>query len=232
MPISAASVYREDTNQFFYYPQKGPLRRVPDRQERPLARDQGEDRHGSESEVDDRIIDLQTGGERDLLDRNGAGGHSDIGFGYMVASDNYNSQPGAVRLWDFNLDMTAASRRVRRGTGHARLPDDIWDTDVGHVASATRKPASRSASSTSCSAMPAARPAARERNLCFRLDGSLKRSSSRPISPTSNAAGGGSDDYWKLPKGNLDVTGEYFIWTANAGTSRSMRTSCASRRAG
>ena len=33
-----------------------------------------------------------------------------------------------------------------------------------------------------------------------------------------NASGGGSDDYSKLPKGNLDVTGEYFIWTANAGT--------------
>jgi len=28
------------------------------------------------------------------------------------------------------------------------------------------------------------------------------------------------EDYWKLPKGNLDVTGEYFIWTSNAGTGR------------
>ena len=35
-----------------------------------------------------------------------------------------------------------------------------------------------------------------------------------------NASGGGTDDYSKLPKGNIDVTGEYFIWTANAGTSR------------
>ena len=34
-----------------------------------------------------------------------------------------------------------------------------------------------------------------------------------------NAAGGGSDDYSKLPKGNIDVTGEYFVWTANGGTS-------------
>jgi hypothetical protein len=35
-----------------------------------------------------------------------------------------------------------------------------------------------------------------------------------------NASGGGSDDYTKRPKGNLDPTGEYFIWTSNAGTNR------------
>jgi hypothetical protein len=35
-----------------------------------------------------------------------------------------------------------------------------------------------------------------------------------------NASGGGSDDYWKIPSGNIDITGEYFIWTANLGTSR------------
>jgi hypothetical protein len=28
------------------------------------------------------------------------------------------------------------------------------------------------------------------------------------------------DDYEQLPKGNLDVTGRYFIWTANLGGSR------------
>ena len=35
-----------------------------------------------------------------------------------------------------------------------------------------------------------------------------------------NAAGGGDSDYAKLPKGNLDVTGQYFIWTSNAGSNR------------
>jgi hypothetical protein len=34
-----------------------------------------------------------------------------------------------------------------------------------------------------------------------------------------NASGGG-DDYYKAPKGNLDVTGDYFIWTSNLGSSR------------
>jgi hypothetical protein len=34
------------------------------------------------------------------------------------------------------------------------------------------------------------------------------------------ASGGGTDDYAKRPKGNLDVTGRYFIWTTNLGGNR------------
>src|SRR6185436_6147848 len=83
--------YREDTRQFFYYPQKG------------LNYDECQiDKSGrwlvikektgidSGSEVDDRIIDLETGREQVLVDRNGAGGHSDNGFGSMLAADNYH----------------------------------------------------------------------------------------------------------------------------------------------
>src|SRR5206468_2335460 len=57
---------------------------------------------------------------------------------------------------------------------------------------------------------------------CFRLDGSLQLLVVAPTINDINGAGGtdGNDDYWKMPKGNLDVTGEYFVWTANAGTNR------------
>jgi hypothetical protein len=34
------------------------------------------------------------------------------------------------------------------------------------------------------------------------------------------ASGGGTDDYAKRPKGNLDVTGRYFIWTTNLAGNR------------
>src|SRR5205814_611230 len=100
-------VYNENTRQFSFFAQKG------------LNYDECQiDKSGRwlvikektgidpRSEVDDRIIDLQTGNERVLLDRNGAGGHSDNGFGYMVAADNMNPQPGAVRVWRFDLDVT------------------------------------------------------------------------------------------------------------------------------
>ena len=122
--------YREDTKQFFFYPQKG------------LDYDECQiDKSGrwlvikektgadSKSEVDNRIIDLQTGNERVLLDRNGAGGHSDMGAGYMVASDNLNPQPGAVRVWRFDMDVTRRpATGVGRGPGDARLPNHV----VGH----------------------------------------------------------------------------------------------------
>jgi len=56
--------------------------------------------------------------------------------------------------------------------------------------------------------------------LCYRLDGSLDVLVVAPNLTSLDASGGGSDDYAKLPKGNLDVTGEYYIWTGNAGTNR------------
>src|SRR5690606_38663166 len=50
---------------------------------------------------DNRIIDLQTGAERLLKDEDGAAGHSDLGFGAMVAADNHNTEADAQRVWDF-----------------------------------------------------------------------------------------------------------------------------------
>ena len=55
--------------------------------------------------------------------------------------------------------------------------------------------------------------------VCFRLDGSLQVVVVAPVMTDLNAPGG-VDDYRKQPKGNLDVTGQYFIWTSNVGGSR------------
>src|SRR5687768_5128042 len=56
--------------------------------------------------------------------------------------------------------------------------------------------------------------------VCFRLDGSRDVLIVAPNMTDLNASGGGGDDYSKRPKGNLDPTGEYFIWTSNMGTNR------------
>src|SRR5436853_5662233 len=40
-----------------------------------------------------------------------------------------------------------------------------------------------------------------------------------PVMTDLNASGGG-DDYNKEPKGNLDPSGQYFIWTSKLGSSR------------
>jgi len=62
--------------------------------------------------------------------------------------------------------------------------------------------------------------------VCFSLDanrnadGSLDVLVVGQVMTDLNAAGGGTDDYAKRPKGNLDVTGRYFIWTTNLGGNR------------
>ena len=87
--------------------------------------------------------------------------------------------------------------------------------------SATRKPACRLVSSTCAAPMPAARRCrARTKSSAT---GWMDRStswSSRPISPASMPPAAEATTTSKLPKGNLDITGEYDIWTGNAGTNR------------
>jgi hypothetical protein len=55
--------------------------------------------------------------------------------------------------------------------------------------------------------------------VCFRLDSSRDQLVVAPVMTNMDAAGGGSD-YVKLPKGNLDITGQYFIWTSNLSGNR------------
>jgi len=93
--------YQEDTKQFFYFPQKGFLY-----DECQIDKSGGwllikEKLYASSPNVDNRMIDLTTGVETNLLYQNGAGGHSDNGFGYMVAADNWNSLLNAIRVWKF-----------------------------------------------------------------------------------------------------------------------------------
>jgi hypothetical protein len=217
--------YREDTKEFFYYPQKG------------LNYDECQiDKSGRwlvikektgldpKSEVDDRIIDLQTGNERVLLDRNGAGGHSDNGFGYMVAADNMNAQPGAVRVWRFDMDVTGGEPLANvAGQGTLVYQTTDWALDVGHVSHANAQNGVPLNQQYACGSNVSRTNLPRANEIsCFRLDGSLQLLMVAPTMVDPNGAGGydGADDYWKMPKGNLDPTGEYFVWTSNAGSNR------------
>ena len=215
--------YREDTKQFFFYPQKGINydECQIDKSGRWLVIKEktGAD---SRSEVDNRIIDLQTGNERLLLDRNGAGGHSDMGAGYMVASDNMNAQPGAVRVWRFDMDVTGGQPVASvAGQGTLAYQTTSWDTDIGHVSHANSRINVSADQQYACGANASRKDLPRANEIvCFRLDGSLNTLIVAPNITDLNASGGGSEDYWKMPKGNLDITGEYYIWAANSGTNR------------
>src|SRR5688572_9241074 len=212
-------VYNESTRRTSWFPKRGDFDECQiDRSGRWLViKEQVDGLHGE----DNRVVDLQSGTEQVLTDPNGASGHSDMGFGYLIAEDNFNRLPGAVRRWNLSLDMRGGQPATVSGQGELVYQLASWSSGVGHIAygnAQSSKPIDQQlacASNASREALPRVNEI-----VCFRLDGSLQTMVVAPNLTDLNAAGGGSDDYSKLPKGNIDVTGEYFIWTANAGSNR------------
>ena len=205
-------VYRETPPRWWFFARQGELDECQiDKSGRWLVIKENVDGRNGE---DNRVIDLDLGIEVVLLDEWGAGGHSDIGYGYMAAEDNFNAKPGAVRLWRFDLGAVP-------GQGSLVYHLASWSSGLGHIAHGNARPGALPGQQVAC-ASNASRQALPRVNeiVCFRLDQSLNALVVAPNLSDLNAAGGGADDYGKLPKGNLDLTGEYFVWTANAGTAR------------
>lgn len=205
--------YREDTRKAHYYPKTGDYDECQiDKSGRWLVIKENVD--GADGE-DNRIIDLETGTETRFLDRDGAAGHSDLGYGYMVAEDNFYSAPGATRIWRLGEDHRAP------GQGTLAYELSSWSSGVGHIAHGNSQAGMPITGQMACVSNASRQDLSRVNEIvCFRLDGSLNSLVVAPNLTDLNASGGGSEDYSKMPKGNLDVTGEYFIWTANAGSGR------------
>ena len=89
---------------------------------------------------DNRIINLDNGSETVFLDENGAAGHSDLGYGYMVAEDNYNPMPGAVRVWQLGQDLSGSDQGHVAGQGTLVYELSSWDTGIGHIAHSNSQP--------------------------------------------------------------------------------------------
>ena len=203
--------YREDTHQYSYFAARGSFDECQiDKSGRYLVIKENVDGANGEDNV---IEDLQTGGEQILLDQNGAGGHSDAGFGYMVAEDNFYAQPGAVRVWNLGANLSDPSQ----GTLVFHATD--WGFGANHVSHGNAVAAS-SGSQYVCSSEVSRQDMPRANEvLCYPLSGGNNAVVVAPVMTDLNAAGGG-DDYMKEPKGNLDPTGQYFVWTSNLGSSR------------
>ncbi|HEY1266910.1 MAG TPA: Ig-like domain-containing protein [Candidatus Binatia bacterium] len=209
--------YRQSTNTFFYFPQKG------------LNYDECQiDKSGRwllikektgidpNSDLDNRIIDLSNGVETVLLDRDGAGGHSDSGYGTMIAADNANSHPGAFRSWQFGGNPISGGQVV-----YYTASWNTWGPQHVSFANARRDLPLEQQYVCGSGARPAENGQEANEVICFRLDGSLDVLVVAPVMTDVNIGMiSGCDDYCRLPKGNLDITGQYFIWTGNAGTNR------------
>jgi hypothetical protein len=205
--------FREDSGQSTFFPAMGEYDECQvDKSGRWLVIKENVDHRNGE---DNRIIDLQTGLEQVFYDEDGAAGHSDLGFGYMVAEDDHASQPGTVRVWQLNESVFAP------GQGTRVYSLTSWSSGVGHIGHGNARADLPIPQQTVCSsnATRLALPRVNE-IVCYRLDESLQVLVVAPNMTDLNASGGGNDDYAKLPKGNRDVTGDYFIWTSNAAGNR------------
>ncbi len=199
--------YREDTAAISWYPARGRLDECHlERSGRYMIMLDNVD--GSYGE-DNRIVDLTTGAESLVMDQDGAAGHADVGFGYIVNEDDWNSLPGAVRVRNLS---TLSSSTVYHVTD--------WNVDVGHISHTNSRAGLPLAQQYACAsnATRGAYPRANE-IVCFRLDTSGDVLVVAPVMTNLDASGGG-DDYSKDPKGNMDVTGRYMLWTSNTGTGR------------
>jgi len=207
-------VYDERTREYGYFPAQGDFDECQvDKSGRWLLIKQNVDGQAGEDNV---LVDLQGGGQSLLLDQAGAAGHSDTGHGYMVAADNWNTLPGAIRLWSFGPGFPAAvAGSPDQGMLVYRSVD--WSTDLNHVSHTNARPGVPASQQYACGsgASRVERPRANE-VVCFPLDGSMRALVVAPVMTDLDRPGGSGGDYGKLPKGNLDVTGRYFIWTSNA----------------
>jgi hypothetical protein len=153
---------------------------------------------------DNRMIRVADGCERVLMDRDGAAGHSDNGYGYMVAADNWNEEPNALRLW-----MLDGSEPQGRLVYHS----STWEVELNHVSHGNARPGAPDHQWVLGSgATRNVGPRANEL-VMFRLDGELAVGIIAPTMVDLDAGEG--SDYDKMPKANVDASGMYALWTAN-----------------
>ena len=174
--------------------------------------------------VQNRIVDLRRGTITTIDDVNGSLGHLDMGYGYAVGADNFNALPNATILLKFPVASTS------RPVGPVVNYNKRWDiAAANHIAHGNAIAGTPPEKQYACGSNGSRVPDMADEIVCFSLnpnrnaDGSLDVLVVGQVMTDLDAAGGrdfNGDDYTQLPKGNLDVTGRYFIWTTNMGGDR------------
>ena len=197
-------VYHEDTGNFQYFPKVGNYDECNlDMTGRWLIILEGG------TDLDNHVIDLQTNTETVILNQNGRLGHMDLGEGYVVGNSGSVPVPQASLLYKFPLAATTYP------IGPVVFYNVDWNTGiVNHVSHQNRKAGVAADKQYACGSNLDTDPSRENEVACFRLDTSDDALFVAPVMTDMNAAGGGCS-YCKYPKGNLDVTGQYFIWTSN-----------------
>jgi hypothetical protein len=203
-------VYREDTNQAVFFPKIGGYDECQiDKSGKWLVIKEDVDGRNGE---DNRIINVDTLEERVLLDEDGAGGHSDMGHGYMIAQDNWASRANTQLMWKFDQQNLQGTRVYYNNDWGGQAP--------AHVSHTNSLPGVPTNKQFACgSSVNQTNYAHGNEIICFGLVPDGPTLVVAPVMTSLNSSGG-DNNYGKAPKGNLDVTGRFFIWTSNMRSSR------------
>ena len=235
--------YKVSTQQYFYFPVQGNFDECQiDKSGRYLEiKELLPSDPCTSCDEDDVIEDLKTGTQTVLYDQAGAGGHSDLGYGTMVATDNWNNDANAWRLWDLSAPFPTAQGQsdptnLLNGLlqGGLVYHDLTWGVfEPSHISFENAVPTTTTPINKqyACGGAINATTAPRSNEIqCFLLDSTVPAASEQtlvvaPVMSDPNATGGNATcpsctDYAKDPKGNIDPTGQYFFWTTNLGGSR------------
>jgi hypothetical protein len=181
---------------------------------------------------DNRVVDLENEDDDGTVVTNAAGahGHADLGYGYSVGPDDQNAKAQATTLIKFPPVATPVGEVVHF--------NDIWSIDGGaanHVSHTNAKrgvPPERQYACAS-NAQHASRSPRIDEIICFMLNADRNPPEGNPpespldvlvVAPVMTNLDDPSGiidtdiDYYRRPKGNLDVNGDYFIWTGNMGS--------------
>lgn len=171
-----------------------------------------------------RVVEFRNGKIVSIEGADGGLGHLDMGFGYAVGADTYSAEPNATILLKFPVTSTT------RPVGPVVHFNKRWEiAAANHIAHGNARAGTRPESQYACGSHASRVPDMADEIVCFPLDaasnpdGSLKVLVVGQVMTDLDAAGGrddDGDDYEQTPKGNLDVTGRYFLWTANLGGGR------------
>src|SRR5690606_30783130 len=173
--------FEEDSGKFHYFPRKGAFDECQiDKSGRYLLIKENVD--GKDGE-DNRIIDLSTGRERVLYDRDGAGGHSDMGWGYMIAADNFAANSNTLKVWDF-----AASTL----SGQTTYYTNSWSAgSMAHVSHSNSVPGTPINQQFACGSSASSNTGPHSNEVvCVRLDGSRDSLVVAPVMTSMGASGG------------------------------------------
>jgi len=171
---------------------------------------------GSFEPTYNRFFDNATGAEVNrVTGPNNTLGHAETGYNYIVGADNYYPAPP-----DRNATIYYVFPNSLGGAIHYNPSLNV--NAMQHPTHLNAKPGLPQRLRMICGSDASTFYSVQNEITCVRMDGSGRQLIVAPIMTDPNASGGAwqGAPYSLQPKGNIDVSGRYFIWTTNLGGNR------------